>query len=483
MRMRLLTKTTVVLGGLVVVVVLGMSIALFDAWHEKRLMDEVISRNVSEMLTAAELDISLLRQQEYLASYIMSNGDKKWLEHIEMLEPLFGAQLDGMTKSAETEEERAILDRMGKAFDNYDAKRNEIVALFENHDPGAARLSYLKESDNSYQRVASACNAIVERNRSDIVDTFVQSQVAIRRLTYIMVGSVLLTALLGAVLIWTLFRDIFLPIRRLTADARLYTDEGEKRLALDGKDDLVNLRYYFRTLMTGLDEARSDLEKSRTRLVHSERLAAIGNAVAHIAHEVRNPLMSIGGFARLIEKRPQDSEKAQQFAGIISQETDRLERMLLEVMEFSKPVGSQRRVQSLNAIVKNAVDIHASQVPDGISVELALDPKTPDVMVDASPIQRIILNLLRNSVEAVGSGGKISISTSPYEGGAMLVVQDNGPGIPEELREQVFEPFFTTKQSGHGLGLAICRQIVNEHGGAIKIDSAPGKGTTFTIRL
>jgi signal transduction histidine kinase len=483
MKMRLLTKTTVLLGSLIVVVVVGVSGALIYSWHHKQVMDELISGNVADMLSAAELDISLLQQRGYVASYIMSNGDKKWLEDIALLQPLFRARLENAKKAAETEDDRAMFARIEQAYDTYVSNRDTVVALYDRNNQVAARQVYLDGMTSSYQEVRTLCDEIVAMNKTDIVNAFVESRNAIQRFTYIMAGSVVLTGLLGAGLVWVVFRGIFIPIRRLTEDVREFSAGDKDSKVRSGDDDLDTLRIYLRTLMSGLHEARTDLEKSRSELLHSERLAAIGNAVAHIAHEVKNPLMTIGGFAKLIEKKPQDVEKTKEFAEIISKESSRLERMLFEVMEFSRPVNSKRKIQSLNRIVKDAMNTHSNQVPEGISVDLDLDPSTPDVLVDAGPMEQIILNLVRNSVEAIGSNGKISIMTRPLEGGAMLVVQDNGPGIPDDIKAQVFEPFFTTKKKGHGLGLAICRQIVTEQGGAIHIDSAPGKGTTFTIKI
>ena len=483
MKMRLLTKTTMLLGSLIVVVVVGVSGALIYSWHHKQVMDELISGNVADMLSAAELDISLLRQRGYVASYIMSGGDKKWLEEIAMLEPLFRAQLETTKQTAETPDDRTMFTRVEQAYGEYTARRDTVMALYDRHDQVAAAQEYLDGMTSSYQEVRALCDEIVAMNKADIVNAFVESREAIQRFTYVMAGSVVLTGLLGAGLVWVVFQGIFMPIRRLTKDVREFSARDKKSQTVSGDDDLDTLRIYLRTLMGGLNEARSDLEKSRSELLHSERLAAIGNAVAHIAHEVKNPLMTIGGFAKLIEKKPQNIEKTKEFAGIILKESSRLERMLSEVMEFSKPVNSKREVQSLNKIVQEAMNTHGTQVPEGISLDLDLDPTTPDVLVDAGPMEQIILNLVRNSVEAMGSKGTISIKTRPHQGGSMLVVQDTGPGIPDDIREQVFEPFFTTKKKGNGLGLAICRQIVNEQGGMIHVDSAPGKGTTFVIQI
>ena len=483
MKMRLFTKTTIVIAVLVAVAVVGMSAALIYFWQAKRTIDDLISKNAGDMVVATELDIALLRQRGFIAAYILSNGDQKWLAEIERFEPQFRSSLDRFSKTTEAEGERALLARVGQAFNRYDAKRDEIVALYKQGATAEAKRAYLEELTWLYNDVAALCDEVVEINKQDIIAALRRGQDELWRLTYIMASSALLAAFLGAILIWFLARGIFTPLEHLTRDLSTFS-AGTNTVQDPAPDDsIASLHQYLQALMTEVVKTRSDLETSHRELRHSERLAAIGKVVAHIAHEVRNPLASIGDFASAIESRPDNTEKIRNYARIINEEALRLERLLADVMKFSKPVRLERVPQSLNIVIQDTVDTFAQQIPERIALELSLDPRTPEVPIDAAPIKQVVINLVRNSIEAIQSDGKVRICTQPFENGAALIIQDDGPGISEEIQKQIFEPFFTTKKTGNGLGLAICHQIVTEHDGAIRLESAPGQGTTFSFTL
>ncbi|RJP74563.1 MAG: hypothetical protein C4524_12715, partial [Candidatus Zixiibacteriota bacterium] len=180
---------------------------------------------------------------------------------------------------------------------------------------------------------------------------------------------------------------------------------------------------------------------------------------------------------------PDDPAKVQEYMGYVVHETSRLTRMLTEVMEFSRPVRVKREVQPLNPVVERAVHVVKQQVPEEVTLTLTLDPELPSLLLDSGSVEQVVINLVRNAVEAVGEQGKVQVQTRVWNGGAAIVVEDDGPGIPEETQARIFEPFFTTKRQGNGLGLPICREIVAEHGGHILLNSTPGRGASFTVTL
>lgn len=267
---------------------------------------------------------------------------------------------------------------------------------------------------------------------------------------------------------------------------------GPAGLAIENAEAFADLR-----------DSLNTLRSTRRQLVDQTKLAAIGRVAAHIAHEIRNPLTTIGGFAHSIKSRAEavasahaspaaaeNLRKVCESASIIYEEVMRLERMLRGIMDFSRPTRPVAVRQSLNAVVERAANMLAGSLSPQVTLELALDPSTPEIAFDAEQIQQVLLNLVRNAAEAMqeaqGGGSatrKVRISTGPNGAGAVLVVSDNGPGIPKELQHRLFEPFFTTKKGGTGLGLAVCRQIVAEHGGEIHLEAAAGGGATFVITL
>jgi signal transduction histidine kinase len=477
MKLGLSAKTTITIICLILVAVVGSSIALVYAWQEKHVMDEMVSENVGDVISVEELDVALLKQKGFVAAYIVDKGNRKWIDELERLEPEFDKTLDLLEQSAGTDEDRALFRRAHRTFDRYAEKRRDVVSLYDAGKTEAAVTSYLGDLNEAYLEAIAACDTIVEVNKRHIKRALGDEQQEISRLTAVMAGSGVVVALLGLGLSWLLFSQVFVPLKRMARDMRVFSSGGE----LSSDDDFASLQYHTRALLEEISRSRSKRSTGAENGDQLDRLAAVGNAVAFIAHEIRNRLMMIGGFARTIERHPDDPDRVQQEAGIIFQSSSRLEQMLAEVMEYSKPPRAPRSEQSLNDLVRGTVSSLADYAPPGVTIEVALDPSAPAVVMDSGAMEQVIINLVRNAVEAFEKGGTVKVSTSCAAGEAILVVEDDGPGIPAEIRGKVFEPFFTTKKSGSGLGLSICSKIVSEHGGEISISSEPGRGTAFRI--
>jgi len=233
-----------------------------------------------------------------------------------------------------------------------------------------------------------------------------------------------------------------------------------------------------------LEAAFDELRTTQEQLVEATRLAAVGEVAAHVAHEIRNPLVNIGGFANRILKRPEDREGNRQKAQIIFKEVLRLENILRDVMDFAAPGLQRLELTQLNDVVRSTCELLDMDVA-GKSLHLSLDlhPDLPATRFDPSRIKQVVLNLMRNAIEASPEGGEIRITTWPENGRLGLAVRDNGPGIPAEQRPDLFKPFVTTKRGGSGLGLSATKKIIEDHGGAIEVDTEPGRGATFRVYL
>ena len=233
-----------------------------------------------------------------------------------------------------------------------------------------------------------------------------------------------------------------------------------------------------------LQASMGQLRAAHEKILHGEQLATVGRMAAHVAHEIRNPLATIGGFARAILKRPDNQERVVRNARIIAEESARLERMLKGVMDFSRPSNPVLKNGDLNSVTEKALRTHAEFLAQhGVQADLDLDPSMPEVPFDESQILQVISNLLRNATESMPKGGALALRTSRQGDVAVLTIRDTGTGIPKNLQERVFSPFFTTKSDGTGLGLAVTKKIVDDHGGRIECASLEGRGSTFTIYL
>jgi len=233
-----------------------------------------------------------------------------------------------------------------------------------------------------------------------------------------------------------------------------------------------------------LRESLRILKRTRRQLVDQTKLAAVGRVAAHIAHEIRNPLATIGGFAHAISTRHMPEERVQENAKIIYDEVRRLEKMLSGIMDFSRPAHPVPVRQSLNAAVSRTARMLAEQYAPRVAVKLVLAPEDPLAAFDAGQIEQVLMNLVRNAAEAMGEpGGCVRVATVTRDSAAVISIADEGPGIPRDMQERIFEPFFTTKKGGNGLGLAVCRQIIADHGGEMRVESGPEGGTVFDVLL
>ena len=265
--------------------------------------------------------------------------------------------------------------------------------------------------------------------------------------------------------------------RRLTARRR---DGQEFPLSISFSVAEIQGNLYFTAIMRDITEYTA----MEDRVLQSERLAAVGNTVAHIAHEIKNPLLIIGGFARQLLKAPGFDDQARRKLSIMAEEVSHLEEMVAEMRDFVRRPPTQKRPGQIAAVVTEALELFQDTFKEHhIQVRRVEETALPPVAFDPQQVHQVLINLFKNALEAMPKGGEITI-TSRVKGDQMEIsVTDTGVGMPAEVAGNIFQPYFTTKEKGTGLGLAICQNIMEEHGGCIFADSAPGQGATFTIQL
>jgi PAS domain S-box-containing protein len=223
----------------------------------------------------------------------------------------------------------------------------------------------------------------------------------------------------------------------------------------------------------------SELKRLQERLVMTERMAALGEVAAKVAHEIRNPLISVGGFARRLEKKLNGNPK--EYADIITKEVGRLEGILNEILGFVKEIRIVKEQVTSDSLVDDVMSLVQSDIEERGIVIVRESDGPIELYVDPGRIKEAFLNILTNAIHAVESNGTISIRTYREDTAAVIEIMDTGKGIDDETMPFIFDPFFTTKKIGTGLGLSITHRIIEEHKGRIEVKSAPGTGTTFKL--
>jgi two-component system sensor kinase FixL len=236
---------------------------------------------------------------------------------------------------------------------------------------------------------------------------------------------------------------------------------------------------------TGIIRDISDYKQMEERLLQSERLATVGNTVAHIAHEIKNPLMIIGGFARQLLKVTCLDEKSRHKLEIMVQEVSRLETLVAEMRDFVRPAETRKTLGNVEPLIEATLEFFQDLFTEHhIQVQRVSPGTLPAVNFDAKQIRQVLINLFKNAIEAMSEGGTLTLTTQIKDRNLQIGIADTGSGMLPETAAKIFQPYYTTKEKGTGLGLAICQFIVEQqHGGCIDVASIPGQGSTFTIQL
>ena len=235
-----------------------------------------------------------------------------------------------------------------------------------------------------------------------------------------------------------------------------------------------------------------NLKKSQNIMRRADRLASLGTLIASLAHEIRNPLVSIKTFTQLLPERIEDEEFRNYFLKVASGEIDRLTSLINELLGFARPSEPRLEGEDVNTLIdKMEVLIATEARKKNVALQKNYSQDLPNVKVDAEQLKQVLLNILLNAIQAIKGEGKIWIETrtvqvpieEKVEPFVQIEVRDTGGGIPKENLERIFDPFFSTRPEGSGLGLAISHQIIHDHGGFISVESEVGKGTSFKIHL
>jgi len=241
-----------------------------------------------------------------------------------------------------------------------------------------------------------------------------------------------------------------------------------------------------REKLTEIRRRDARIKSFEGELIKANKLSALGELASSIAHEIKNPLISIQGFARRIGTT-EDRDKLEKYAKFIEQEADRLTQVLTKLLGFSRMDEPKKDFLNMNDIVDDTVLFMEHHLTRFKNVEIAVEkePDLPLVQVDRIHVQQTVVNILMNAAQAMPGGGKILIKTGRGDQYVFISITDTGVGIKEEDLEKIFEPFFTTKEKeqGTGLGLSLCKRLIEANAGKIEVESKVGEGTTFTIMI
>ena len=393
-------------------------------------------------------------------------------------EQLRGSEREAVRLRDEVMPELGAIDERLRSDSEVYARLFDALAAGDRARADAAQSELVKIEADTAQRL----RALKTKTEATVDRLSEQARARERRALELLIGLTALALLVAAAI--TLYaRRVLRPLADVTGRARVVAaGDLTPRAALDDGTEIGELSETFESMVGAIRDARGELVKA-------ERLAAIGKMAAHITHEIRNPLSAIGLNLEMLEGELEqggdDDREKRELVTAIKAETNRLARLAEQYLSLARRPKPTLAPESLMDLIEELLgflkpELQRSKVIATVSSETELPP----IPLDEGLIRQALLNLVRNAREAMSDGGELTITLAAKDPSLVTItLDDNGPGIPDDVRSTIFDPFFTTKQRGTGLGLAVTREIVEAHRGTIRCDARPGGGTRFVVEL
>ncbi|MCJ8501815.1 sensor histidine kinase [Desulfatitalea alkaliphila] len=476
------TRIFLIIGALVVINVIGASVMIWHTYRTQSVLSTIIEGNLTGYRSAANLEVALVNQKGFV-TYFFQDGNHEWLRQLGEHRQIFRTRLEEAYHRAEDVHQQRILDHIEKEYERYTTLKDQVIAhyLAERRDQGLRLHPAVREHFFALMNTCEQYKALHAARIQEAQKTGIEQAVRLRLIAAAaLTGGLLLAVLLSIILL----RQVLGPVNHLLQ----ITSRGDQ--AGGGGGNAVSaLSMKVEGLLADVDKTHLELARSRESLLQAEKLAIVGKLAAGMAHSIRNPFTSVKmRLFSLNRSLVLDSEQKEDF-DVITEEIRHIDTIVQNFLEFSRPPKLVMQPISPSQVVDMAVQLLRHRLKSyDVNVTIQRTQPLPEVSADPEQLKEVLVNLIINACEAMENGGRIDIQEAvdaddPAGPMALLHVRDDGPGIPERLREKVFQPFFTTKEEGTGLGLSIVARIVHEHGGRIQIDPAKGMGTTFIIAL
>lgn len=471
----------IILSALVAITIVGSAGMISYTYRMEKLLDGIFSQNLAAYRAAEVLETALVNQKGF-ATYYFLDGNPDWLRQLGIYRQIFSERLEAARRLADSPEQSNALDRIEREFTLYVRTKNRVI---EHYTAGerAAGAKLHKEVRAHFFKILELCDNFKEIHVRRAEAAKVESHRQVINSRLVAFAIILVNFLLSAALAIFMVHQILGPVRRLAREA---DPTWEPRRS---EDDVKALSRSVHGLMEDVDQTHKQLEKSREHLLQAEKMAMVGKLAAGMAHSIRNPFTSVKmrlfSMSRSLELTAEQQEDFQ----VVSEEIRHIDTMVENFLEFSRPPKLQTRPISPSHVVDITIQLLGHRLKSyNVGVKVFRDGLLPEIEGDPDQLEEVLMNLIVNACQAIGSGGSIEIREKLEDREdigttAVLRIWDDGPGIPTGIQEKIFQPFYTTKEEGTGLGLSIAYRIIEEHLGKIEVNSREGEGTTFVIML
>jgi signal transduction histidine kinase len=476
-------RTRVYLLLAVLVMVSGVT-TLFTVWYTywmEGLFGNLVDKHLVALEVAEELESALVSQKGFVTYYFL-DGDPNWLKELGEYRQIFKQRLDTAKKIAQDKKEQDALDHLSTEYEAYIQAKDRVIELYKagERKEGAELHASVR---NRFFRILNLSDEFKRLHKNQIVKEKEDALYENLHLRIMVTVAIATGFVILVLLAFFLIHHILRPMEELAATV-------DRDGTIHHADNMViALRKGVHTLMEDVDQAQSELEKSRAHLMQTEKLALVGKLAAGMAHSIRNPFTSVKMRLFSLSRSLDLTLTQQEDFDVISEEIRHIDNIVQNFLEFSRPPKLKIQSVSPSQIVDQAIQLLSYRLKSyDVNVAVRRQGILPEIQGDLEQLKEVLVNIIVNACEAMRHGGEIVIEEeAEYQASrpstAVIRLTDNGPGIPEAAKDKVFQPFFTTKEEGTGLGLSIAVRIIEEHQGWLDVKSKEGEGTTFIISL
>ena len=468
-----------------------LAVGVVSAWYVHSMQKEnsgLLARDMASMLAAEDLEIRM-REVRSKLNFFLRTGDRAYLTKIPALRRTTERLLTTAKQSAETNREKQLLAELDRGRLRFFAEVERAIRAPA--DEVAGRLETLLNGDALQEEMFEPAQAYVAFHREEVARRGEQNQRVADRMGLGLLLLVLCGSAAGLLAGFGIARGISRSIVQLSvpvhgAAGKLNEVVGPITLSTGGSFE--ELEHALQNVADHIGTVVERLEQREREVLRGEQLAAVGQLAAGIAHELRNPLMAMKILVQAAAEREGGGGLRGRDLAVVEEEIGRLEESIQSLLDFARPPQPAKRLVDLRQIVQQTADLVSARAEQQhVALHRQMPSRAAQVEADGGQLKQVLLNLLFNALDALPSGGNVWVrvddEAAADQPGYSLRVVDDGAGLPADLGQRIFEPFVSTKETGTGLGLPICRRIIEAHGGRIDAENSPAGGAAFNLWL
>jgi signal transduction histidine kinase len=466
---------------LLCITVIGAILMVWYTYKTERIFKDIIDKNIVIYQSAEALSTSLVNQKGFV-SYYLQDGDPAWIEDLKRYRQLFDKHLVMVKSLVQEQWEKKAVGQIESKYTSYVTSKDKVIEFYKSgeYDQGSVLHKKIRQD---FFIIIDLCEQFKSFHKNKISDAIKTSQIESRQLRYIALLAIITVVVLSLLINYIFARHILEPIRRLAEEVD--TLGGQKSYS----NEVSALKQSVHGLIENAEQAHHDLKQSRETLMQSEKMALIGKLAAGTSHSIRNPLTSVKMRLFSLNRSCNFTKHQSEDFNVISSEIKQINKIVENLLEFSRPPKQKMKKMSPSIVVDNALHLLEQRLKSyHVTTRVIRHRLLSDTLIDPEQLKEVIVNIIVNACEAMDKSGLIIIHeeeshVEPLKKVNVIRIIDDGAGISQEVKEQIFNPFFTTKDEGTGLGLSIAFNIINEHGGWLDVSSEEGKGASFVITL